>query len=811
MTTIIQDLRFALRTFRKAPGFTLVIVLTLALGIGANTAMFTVVNAVLLSEVPYRHPDKLFYLRAMKGTQEWGPVSGPDFHDYQAQARSFEHLAVYNQQGANLTGGSEPLYVSAPKVSEGFFEIFDSRPQLGRLFTAEDYASRAPVVVLSDGLWSSQFGRDPHVVGRSVTIGGLQATVIGVTEPGFQFPGRAQLWSPYLFDGPVAQLRDSHFLWAIGRLKDGTTAADAQNELNTISGRLAQQFPDADGGRTVAMLPFREVSVRFVRPMLLLLSAGVGLVLLIVCANVANLYMSRALSRRQEIATRLALGARVVRLTRQLLTESLLLAAVGGAVGLLLAQWAVAALMSMAPPGQFPRYAQVRVDATVLAFTAGVSLLAGILFGLAPALGAVRSNLFEILKVGGLRAGSNRGAGAYRNALVIAQLALAVMLVAAGALMLRSMQQLLRVQPGFDAESVMTFQLPMPHTTAEQISARLRELDDLQSRFENLRAARSAAYALFLPLDGNNTNSDFQIKGRPYISPSEAPVAEQRWVSPQFFQTLGIRLLRGRDFSLRDTTDGPKLVIINRAMAEHFWPGADPIGEHVGFEGLDRKTEWSEIVGVVDDVHDFGLGSKVRWEVYIPMSQTWPIIWTGSQNPVVSFAVKAAGDATALTPAITAAIQRVDAAQPMNNVRLLRTTMNESLASPRFGATLLGLFAALGLVIALAGIYSVLTWAVAQRTAEFGIRVAIGATRQNILRLVIGEALTLLAVSLVIGVAGALAVGRAMRSVLFATSANDPVLLAGVALLVSVVALGASYLPARRATNVDPMIALRCE
>lgn len=811
MNVLLQDLRFAVRTFRKAPGFALVIVLTLALGIGANTAMFSVVNAVLLSDVPYHHPDKLVYLRAMKGTQEWGPLSGPDFHDYQAQTRSFTHIAVYNQQGANLSGGSEPLYVSAPKVSEGFFEIFEVKPQVGRLFTPEDYASQAPVLVLSDGLWSSQFGRDPNVVGRSVTIGGVQATVIGVAEPGFQFPGRAQLWSPYVFDGPVAQLRDSHFLWAFGRLKEGTTIADAQNEMNTIAGRLAQEYPDADGGRSVGVLPFREVSVRFVRPMLLLLTAGVGLVLLIVCANVANLYMSRALSRRQEIATRLALGARTVRLTRQLLTESILLAVAGGVVGLLLARWAVAVLMRMAPPGQFPRYAQVRVDATVLAFTAGVSLLAGILFGLAPALGAVRSNLFDILKVGGMRAGSNRGAGAYRNALVIAQLALAVVLVAAGALMLRSMQQLLRVQPGFEAESVLTFQLPLPHTTSDQISARLRELDDLQTRLANLAGARSAAYALFLPLDGNNINSEFQIKGRPYVSPSQAPVGEQRWVAPKFFQTLGIRFLRGRDFAATDSSSAPKVIIINRAMAEHFWPGADPIGEHIGFGGVDKKIEWSEIVGVVDDVHDFGLGSKVRWEVYIPMAQTWTIIWTGAQNPVVSFAVKAAGDVTALTPAITAAVHSVDATQPINNVRLLRTTVSDSLASPRFGATLLGLFAALGLVIALGGIYSVLTWAVAQRTAEIGIRVAIGATRQNILRLVMGEALTLLTVSLAIGIAGALAVGRAMRSMLFATSASDPVLLGAVALLISAVAMAASYLPARRATDVDPMIALRCE
>jgi putative ABC transport system permease protein len=394
---------------------------------------------------------------------------------------------------------------------------------------------------------------------------------------------------------------------------------------------------------------------------------------------------------------------------------------------------------------------------------------------------------------------------------VVAQMALAVMLVAAGALMLRSMQQLLHVQPGFDAKSVLTFQLPMPHTTADQIPARLRELDELQSRFANVAGVRSAAYAVFLPLDGNNVNSDFQIGGRPYVNPTQAPVAEQRWVGPGFFETLGIRLLRGRDFALSDSSSAPKVAIINRAMAEHFWPEADPIGEHVGFTNIDQKTEWSEIVGVVDDVHDFGLSAKVRWEVYAPMAQAWPLLWTGSQNPVVSFAVNSAGDAAALTPAITAELHRVDAAQPVNNVRLLQTSVRESLASPRFGTTLLGLFAALGLVIALCGIYSVLTWAVTQRTAEIGIRVAIGATRQNILNLVLREALTLLGISLVIGVAGALAVGRMMRSMLFETSPTNPLILAIVALLVSVVAIAASYLPARRATNVDPMIALRCE
>lgn len=808
MNALLQDLRFALRTFSKAPGFTLVIILTLALGIGANAAMFTVVNAVLLSEIPYHHADRLVYIRETKGGQEWGPTSGPNFHDWQEQARSFSRVAVYNFQGANLTGGGEPLYVSAPQVSEGFFEIFEIKPQLGRLFTAADYASKAPVVVLSDGLWSSRFGRDRAVIGRSVTIGGSEATVIGVAEPGFQLPSRAQLWSPYLFDSAIAQSRDTHFLWAIGRLNEGATLSQAQNEMNTISARLQQQYPDSNGDRGASVLLFREASVRFIRPMLLLLSAGVGLVLLIVCANVANLYMSRALSRRQEIATRLALGARVGRLTRQLLTESIVLALAGGAIGLLVAQWAVAGLMSMAPAGQFPRYVQVHIDALVLAFTAGVSLLAGILFGLAPAFGTVRTNLFDILKLGGVRARQSRGASSYRNALVVAQLALAVVLVAAGALMLRSMQQLLRVQPGFDAESVLTFDLPLPHTPPDQVSARLRELDDLQSRFTNLAGARSAAYALFLPLDGNNMNSDFQIKGRPYVTAAQAPVAEWRFVGPQFFSTLGIRLLSGRDFTVRDGADAPKVAVINRSMAEHFWPSGDVMGEHVGFEGLDKKIDWMEIVGVVDDVHDFGLGSKVRWEVYIPMAQTGPVFWSGI-NPAVSFTVKAAGEASALTPAITATVHSVDATQPVKNVRLLRNTMSESLASPRFGAVLLGLFAGLGLVIALGGIYSVLTWAVAQRTQEIGIRLAIGASKENILRLVMREAIVLLGVSLVIGVTGALAVGRMMRSMLFGTSPADPMVLALVALLVSAVAIAASYLPARRATQVDPMVALR--
>src|SRR5579884_516325 len=455
MNALLQDFRFAVRTFRKVPGFTAVIILTLALGIGANTAIFTVVNAVLLTAVPYRDPGKLVYLRAMKGTQEWSTVSGPDFIDWKAQARSFKSMAVYNWQGENLAGGTQPIYVSAPQVSQGFFETFELKPQLGRLFNAEDYAGRAPVAVLSDALWSSQFGRDPNIIGRSIALAGSEATVVGVAEPGFDFPRAAQVWTPFNFDTRLSQLRDAHFLWAIARLNPGATLAQAQAEMEGIARRLEQQYPDSNSNRGVAVLPFHEASVRFIRPMLLMLSLAVGLVLLIVCANVGNLYMSRALARRQEIATRMALGARVGRLTRQMLTESVLLAVAGGVVGLMLAQWAVAALISLAPAGQFPRYARVTIDGRVLGFTLAVSFVAGILFGVAPAMGAARANLFDTLKLGGLRSGRSRGASVYRNTLVVAQLALAVMLLAAGGLMLRSMQQLLRVQPGFDPESVL--------------------------------------------------------------------------------------------------------------------------------------------------------------------------------------------------------------------------------------------------------------------------------------------------------------------------------------------------------------------
>ena len=820
MRTFWNDLRFGLRTLSKSPGFTLVAVLALALGIGANTAIFSVVNAVLLRALPYENSERLvaLYTGGNPAVQPSGSLSYPDLLDYRAQTRSLEYVAGYQSVGTVMSAGAgdEPERVVGTEVMADLFPALGVRAARGRVFTREeDVEGGPPVIVISDGLWRRRFGADPNAVGREVKLGlsGRSVTVIGVMPPGFKFPADSvdavDYYTPFVREnaGPSADFmknRDSYFIPTVAKLRDGASLEQAAAEAATVASRLEAQYPETNTRRRVRVVSLHEDLVGQVRPALLILLGAVGLVLLIACANVANLLLARAATRGREIAVRTALGATRGRVVRQLLTESMILSLAGGAAGLVLAVWGVDAIVKLSP-ANVPRLAETSIDARVFLFALGVSVLTGVVFGLAPALQASKTDLAESLKEGG-RGGSAGGARTrLRAALVVSEVALSLVLLVGAGLLVKSFRQLLSTDPGFSPARVLAVRVALNTKRFADDDSRAAYFREALARINQLPGVEAAGLTRLLPLGPNDIFNTFNIAGRPPFAPGERTGARSYAVSPEYFRVLGVPLRSGRVFREADGRNSQPVIVVNEALARKYFAGQEPVGQHIILDGPDnRPLPPREIVGVVGNVRFQALNDEEAAEYYVPFEQS-----PASAPEVV---VRAKGeDAASLAPAVRAALKAVDANLLIWETRTMDELVGRSVAPQRFNAVLLGLFAGLAVLLAAVGIYGVMSYSVTQRTHEIGIRMALGAGRRDVLRMVVGQGMVLTLVGLGLGLAGALALTRLMSSLLYGVSATDPLVFAAVSLLLAAVALVSCLVPARRATKVDPMVALRYE
>jgi putative ABC transport system permease protein len=805
MESFISDIRFGLRSLKSAPATTAIALLALALGIGANTAIFSVVNGVLLTPLPYPHAERLVLLNSSKPQAGFPRFSAspPDFDDWRRQSRSFTGLAATASASANLTGRGEPEVLDVGRVSADFFPVLSVRPLLGRAFRPEeDSPGHRHVALLSHALWQRLFGGDAKALGQPLTLDGESYTVIGVAPAGFDFPRKRDLWIPLALE-PAKEPRGGHYLGVVGRLRPGVSLGQAQAEMSGIAARLEQQYKDSNEGWGIVVLPLQQVLVEKVRPALVVLLWVVAAVLLIACLNVANLLLARLATREREISIRTALGAGRLRLIRQQLTESVLLALLGSVLGLLLASWGTRALVALYPSA-LPRPEAIGLDGRVLAYTLGLALASGLLFGLFPALHDPGAHLNDALKEGGrAMAGGGRGRLA-RQVLALTEVALALVLLVMAGILLRSFSRLSAVDPGFRPAGLLTLDLsPAEHKYPEpaQVANLYREL---LARVKALPGVGQAATVFPLPLSGRNYFLAFSVFGRPE-RPGAVPLsAIVRRVSPGLFETLGIRLVRGRVFDEHDSVTAPGVAVINQTLAALVFKGQDPLGQRLTFgDSADGKARWLTIVGVVEDVKQNALSDEPRNEIYEPQLQ--------DPEPAAALVVRASGDPRALVAPIRRVVLGLDPDLPVYRIRIYDELVADSLAANRLSTSLLGLFAALALVLAAVGVYGVISYSVVQRTHEMGIRMALGAHRWDVLRLVVGQGMGLVAIGLGAGLLGAWFATRALASQLYGVSPRDPVTFTFVPLLLATVALFANYLPARRATQVDPLVALRQE
>jgi putative ABC transport system permease protein len=804
MDSFRLDLAYAFRRLRQAPAFTAVAAATLALGIGANSAIFSVVNAVLLRPLPFEEPERLV---AVNQVWEGDPIvySPQNFLDVEAQSQAFESLAAIDRVGVTLTGKGAPARIQGAEVGAPFFDVLRVRPVLGRVFQQGDNEpGHTKIVILGERLWRDRFGGDAGLVGQTVQVNREPYLVVGVAPAGFSYPEGAEVWSPLEYDTRFrSQSRGAWYLNVIGRLKAGVPLERAREEVATIAARLAAEYPNADEGVGGTVRSLHEATVGRLRGALLLLAGAVGLVLLVACVNVANLLLSRVAARESELAVRTALGAARGRLVRQLLTESVLLAVLGGMAGVLLASFLVDVLLSLQPQG-VPRLGEVRVDLRVVAFTAGLSLLTGLLFGVAPALQLTRRATAQSLRDGGrgILAGVR---GRLRGGLVIAQIALAMVLLAGAGLLVRSFSRLRQVDPGFRTQQGLSFRVSLPESTYKEDSQLLAFQEALHTRLSSLPGVGAAGAVSLLPLSGDNFNFSFMVEGRPPLPPAQQPAMEVRVATPTYFDALGIPLRRGRGIAPGDTEESPQVVVISESAVRAFFPGEDPIGKviHLGWgRGRSRKPG-GEIVGVVGDVKERGIAEADAPQVYLPYAQM-PI---ESMDVVLRTAV----EPRALLPSAEKAVRELDPELPLARVATIDEMIAGSISQPRFYAILLGAFAATALSLAALGIFGVISYAVAQRSREIGIRIALGAHPRRMLGMMLGEAMGLAAAGIVAGLAGALALSRTIAGLLFELEPTDPATLASVAGLLALTAWLASHLAARKATRVDPAVALRAE
>jgi len=814
MESLLKDVRYGVRGLLKRPGFTAIAIITLALGIGANTAIFSVVNTVLLRPLPFRAPGELVTLweRNPKQGYEQNPPAAGNFVDWRDQNRVFAQMAIYApSRKFNLALGDQPERISGAAVSSSLFELLGVRPVQGRTFSSEEeQPGNDQVALISHNLWQRHFAADLNPVGRTITLDSRPHTIVGVMPEGFQFPGGsgtvlriftpapAELWVPLALDADTLRQRSSHSLNVIGRLKPGVTVEQATTEMDAIQQRLEQQYPTFFIGSNVKLVPLPEQIVGTARRPLLVLWGAVVFVLLISCANVANLLLSRSSSRKKEFALRTALGAGRTRIIRQLLTESLLLSFAGGIAGALLAAWGVHVLSTIVPL-DFPRREEIAIDGWVLGFTLLVSMLTGIIFGLAPAIQSTKMDLTDALKSSGRNSAGSSHRHSLRSLLVMSEMALALILLIGAALMIQSFLRLRQVGAGFSSDNVLTMELSLPRNSYPR-DRRPDFFQQLIERTKSVPGVQLVAAAKSLPLSGDNMNFAFDIEGRPF-PPGRSPGADCRFVTADYFKALRIPLIKGRGFSQSDGPQAPHVLLINNTMADRFFPNEDPIGKRLEL-GINSFN--GEIIGIVGNVKHVALDADVNSEVYAPYSQA--PFWTD-----MTLLVRTSGDPMSLAGAMRNELGTLDKQVSIGKVRTMDTIAAESVAQPRFRTLLLGVFGISALLLASVGIYGVMSYAVTQRTQEIGIRMALGAQVGDVRKLVIRNGMTLALVGVAIGLAGAFGLTRLMASLLFGISATDVPTFAAISVGLVAVALIACYIPARRATKVDPLVALRYE
>ena len=822
MATLWQDVRYGVRMLLKNPGITVIVIIALALGIGANTAIFSVVNTVLLRPLPYEESDRLVFLNEKSPVLDEMSISYPNFTDWRNQTQTFEKMGVYNRASYNLTGAGEAERIVTGQVSADLFSVLRVNALHGRVFTNdEDKPGGTPVVVLSYGLWQRRFGGQTSILNQPITLNTKQYVVIGVMPETFLYPSRVEMWVPVgqLSDQPSWQQRGNHpGLYGVARLKPGATIEQADADMNTIAANLEKQYPDTNTGNRVRLRPLLEIFVSDARRALWVIFAAVAFVLLIACANIANLLLAKATARRKEMAIRTAVGASRWRLARQLLTESILLSLVGGVIGLLLGYWGVQLILYMSPDA-IPRSREIGLDWTVLGFTIGVSFLTGIVFGLLPAIQAGDVDVHETLKESGR---GTSGRQWLRSSLVVVEVATTLVLLIAAGLMIRSFYLLQKVNPGFSHEHLTSFSISLPQKKYTTQEARAQFYDRLLENLRGLPGVESVAAASGLPLGNNGWQTSYVIDGQPEPPRDQVPLLEACLVTPDYFKAMNIPLLRGRTFTDRDNRAhlagrdlsklnenqregaGLNLIVIDEEFAKRHWPNEDPIGKHVRIGGSNPQNPKLEVIGVVGRVKMESLNQNSdRVQGYFPFAQV--------PQSGMTVIMKGASDPNQLIGAVRGAVKQIDPDQPIYSPRTMDDIRAESVAGERLNLTLLSLFAGIALVLAVVGIYGVMSYSVTQRTHEIGIRMAIGARPRDVFTMILGHGMKLAIIGVVIGLAAAFALTRLMASMLFGVAPTDATTFGGIAALLIGVALLACYLPGRRATKVEPTISLRYE
>ena len=814
MLTFLQDFRYAVRQYRKSLGFTAVAVITLALGIGANTAIFSVVNGVLLRPLTFKDPGRLVRVwhvppaKSFPGMTTFS-VSAANYLDWERQNHVFERMAIYSYHGFTLTGGDKPEQIDACAVTSGFFATLGIQPVLGRAFTPEeDQPGRSNVVVLSHRLWQEHFGSNPNIVGQNIAMDGGSYLVAGVMPASFQFPDFAQMWTPMAWTDKERAVRGEHHSVVIARLAAGVDVKQAQAEMNTISSRLEQQYPEDDKGWGAVVVPLHDDLVSEVRPALLVLLGAVAFVLLIASVNVANLALARTFSRQKEIAIRTALGASTTRVLRQIFTESVLLALAGGALGLTYAHAGVRLIMAFLAD-KIPHSIEVGLDAKVLGFTAGISLFAGMLAAVLPALRLTRADVNQSLKQGLGRTDANSSGQRTRSILVVSEVALSLILLVGAGLMIRSFQELHGVNPGFDSHNVITMTAMVSRAKFPDPAQQVRFFEQVLQRVRALPGVESAGVVDDIPLDNGGSHQPVAIEGRPMVPMSEQPEVDVRLVSAGYMNAMRIPIVRGRDLRDTDILGRPAVILISESMARQFWPGEDALGKRLTLTFFPDSVR--EVVGIVGDVKLDGLDqTRPSAALYFPLDQI-SMPSSGGWNSFPMTLVVRSGSASGMVSALSNAVHEVDREMPLRDILTMDTLVANSLTQQRFNMLLLGAFAGLALLLAAVGIYSVLSYSVKRSVRDIGIRLALGARLGDVMRMVVFEGMKPTLLGVAIGVVGALALGRVLSGLIYGVKPTDPVTFLIVTILLALIALLSCILPAYRATKVDPMVALRYE